>query len=190
MTLSLCDLDPADRHRSVSAHFAEHCAAVTDWHAPTPVAGWRTRDVVEHLIGWSREFLRAGGLVMSADLPRGDDLGKAWGVHCAEVQALLDGPESQAPFTHPYAGTHVLAEAIDRFYTADVFMHTWDLAISAGRAPQLDPKFAATLVDGMSAMEDVLRSSGQYGPAVAVPTDADPVTRLAAFIGRDPRWRP
>jgi hypothetical protein len=115
MTLSLCDLDPADRHRSVSAHFAEHCAAVTDWHAPTPVAGWRTRDVVEHLIGWSREFLRAGGLVMSADLPRGDDPGKAWGVHCAEVQALLDGPESQAPFTHPYAGTHVLAEAIARF---------------------------------------------------------------------------
>jgi hypothetical protein len=71
-----------------------------------------------------------------------------------------------------------------------VFKHTWELATSAGRDPQLDPQFAATLVDGMSAMEDVLRSSGQYGPAVAVPSGTDPVTRLAAFIGRDPRWRP
>ena len=34
-------------------------------------------------------------------------------------------------FTHPYAGTHRLADAVDRFYTADVFMHSWDLA----RAP-------------------------------------------------------
>ena len=69
-------------------------------------------------------------------------------------------------------------------------MHTWDLAVSAGRDPRLDPQFAGALVDGMSAMEDVLRSSGQYGPAVAVPADADPVTRMAGFIGRIPHWHP
>jgi hypothetical protein len=101
---------------------------------------------------------------------------------------LLDGAGSTSSFTHPYAGTHRLAEAIDRFYTADVFMHTWDLAVSAGRDPGLDPQFAKDLVDGMLAMEDVLRSSGQFGPAVAVADDADPVTRMAGFIGRDPNW--
>ncbi len=47
---------------------------------------------------------------------------------------------------------------------------------------------AEMLIGGMSAMEDVLRASGQYGPAVAVSADADAVTRLAAFIGRDPHW--
>jgi hypothetical protein len=34
----------------------------------------------------------------------------------------------------------------------------------------------------------VMRSSGQYGPRVAVPADADIQTRLLGFIGRDPGW--
>ncbi|ORI21797.1 hypothetical protein BJI47_00465 [Rhodococcus sp. 1168] len=59
-------------------------------------------------------------------------------------------------------------------------MHTWDLATAIGRAPNLDPAFATQLLDGMAGIED--------GPAVAVDADADPVTRLAGFIGRDPSW--
>jgi hypothetical protein len=35
-----------------------------------------------------------------------------------------------------------------------------------------------------------MRSSGQYGPRVRVPADADPQTRLIGFIGRDPNWTP
>ena len=35
--------------------------------------------------------------------------------------------------------------------------------------------------------DELLRSSGQYGPKVEVPADADVQTRLIAFIGRDPR---
>ena len=31
-----------------------------------------------------------------------------------------------------------------------------------------------------------LRSSGQYGPRVAVPDGSDAPTRMLAFIGRDP----
>ncbi len=42
----------------------------------------------------------------------------------------------------------------------------------------------------MTGIEELLRSSGQYGPAVPVDDDADPVTRLVGFIGRDPAWRP
>ncbi len=38
-------------------------------------------------------------------------------------------------------------------------------------------------------MEDTMRSSGQYGPKVEVPADADPQTRLVGFIGRDLSWR-
>ena len=37
-------------------------------------------------------------------------------------------------------------------------------------------------------MEEVIRSSGQYGARVAVPADADPQTRMLGFIGRDPFW--
>jgi hypothetical protein len=38
----------------------------------------------------------------------------------------------------------------------------------------------------MEPLDDLLRSSGQYGPRVAVPDDADEQTRLIAFTGRRP----
>jgi hypothetical protein len=42
----------------------------------------------------------------------------------------------------------------------------------------------------MEAAEDAIRASGEYGERVEVPPDADVQTRLVAFIGRDPLWRP
>lgn len=44
------------------------------------------------------------------------------------------------------------------------------------------------LYDGMLPMDEVLRSSGQFGPRVPVPDDAGAQTRLLGFIGHDPRW--
>ena len=41
--------------------------------------------------------------------------------------------------------------------TADVFMHTWDLAHATGQDERLDPDFSAELLAGMESMEDVLR---------------------------------
>jgi hypothetical protein len=38
----------------------------------------------------------------------------------------------------------------------------------------------------MEPLDDVLRASGQYGPRVDVPADADTQTRLIAFTGRRP----
>jgi hypothetical protein len=40
----------------------------------------------------------------------------------------------------------------------------------------------------MEQMEEAIRSSGQFGPRVEVPPDADTQTRLLGFIGRDPFW--
>jgi hypothetical protein len=44
------------------------------------------------------------------------------------------------------------------------------------------------MLAGMADIEDMLRSSGQYGPPVPVAESADPVSRLMGFIGRDPGW--
>jgi hypothetical protein len=46
------------------------------------------------------------------------------------------------------------------------------------------------MLAGMPAMEEAMRSSGQFGPAVPVPDDARAQDRLIGFIGRDPGWRP
>ncbi|MEE3849165.1 TIGR03086 family protein [Gordonia sp. LSe1-13] len=189
MTEPLTGLDAAERHRRVAAMFADEIAAVTDWDAPAPVDGWVARDVVAHLVEWFPGFLAGGGVELPTGPSVDDDPASAWKAHADAVQDLLDGPTADDTFRHPMAGEHRLSEAVDRFYTADVFMHTWDLATAAGHTAALDPEFARELLDGMVGIEDLLRSSGQYGPAVPVPDDADPVTKLVGFIGRDPAWR-
>jgi hypothetical protein len=65
-------------------------------------------------------------------------------------------------------------------------MHTWDLARATGQDDHLDEAKCAQLLDGMLPMDEMLRGSGQYGPRVDVPADADVQTRLMAFIGRTP----
>ena len=118
-----------------------------------------------------------------------DDPVAAWPHQADAVQAVLE-QQGEEEFTHPRAGTHRLADAVDRFYTADVFMHSWDLARATGQDVALDEDQAATLLEGMRPIESLLRSSGQYGAAVPVPEDALVVDRLMGFVGRDPDWRP
>lgn len=186
----LTDLSPADRHRAVAAGFTREVAAVTDWDVPTPVDGWVAHDVVEHLISWFTGFLRDGGVNLPHTPDTAIDPAAAWQAHVDGVQELLDNPSANSEFRHPMVGTHRLVDAVDQFYTADVFMHTWDLSTATGHTPRMDPQYATQLLGGMTGIEELLRSSGQYGPAVAVPADADPVNRLAGFIGRDPGWTP
>lgn len=180
---------PAARHEAVAAGFSRIAEGTTDWSAPTPVDGWTAIDVVDHLVTWFGGFLASGGIDLAAGPPVSDDPVAAWHHHASGVQALLD-ERGDETFTHPLAGTSPLAEAVDRFYTADVFMHSWDLARAGGLQPDLDEGFAATLLAGMQLMEDVLRSSGHYGPAVVVADDEPVVDRLMGFIGRDPHWSP
>jgi uncharacterized protein (TIGR03086 family) len=105
------------------------------------------------------------------------------------VQALFEEPAGRV-VSNPHIGEVPLAEATDRFYTADVFMHTWDLARATGQDDRLDPEFCAEMLAGMEPLAELLQSSGQYGTPVPVPADADAQTRLIGFIGRDPHWRP
>jgi hypothetical protein len=65
-------------------------------------------------------------------------------------------------------------------------MHRWDLARATGQDETLDRDKCAVMLEGMLPMDEVLRQSGQYGPRVDVPDDADVQTRLLAFIGRTP----
>jgi len=181
--------NPAERHRQVAAHFGEIASGVADWDAPTPVADWTARDVPDHLIAWFPGFLAGGGVILpEPTISVADDPAAAWAEHAAAVQALFDDGDRQ--FEHPKAGSHRLADAIDSFYTADIFMHTWDLSRSAGIDPQLDPDFAGTLLAGMQPIDEMLRASGQYGPKVPVSSDAPVPDQLMAFVGRDPDWSP
>ena len=185
--------EPAQEFAEVAGRFAEVVAGVRpeQWDAPAPVPGWRARDVVRHLVEWFP--------ALTHDLPVGpargpdvdDDPVAAWEVFAHSVQALLDDPRTAALVpTNPNFGRVPLDQAVSRFFTADVFMHTWDLARATGQDDRLDPERCAALLAGMEPLDALLRQSGQYGPRVDVPEDADVQARMLGFIGRDPGWEP
>ncbi|HEX8510573.1 MAG TPA: TIGR03086 family metal-binding protein [Propionibacteriaceae bacterium] len=186
------DQNPADEYRELAGHFTALVEGVhgdTGWEQPAPPAGWTARDVVRHLVEWFPSFLLQGSGIT---LPIGPDVDEdpvgAWRTFTAGVQAVLDDPATEGKlFSNPHTGDLPLPQAISQFFTADVFMHSWDLARATGQDETLDPERCAMMVAGMESFDEVLRSSGQYGPRVEVPDDADPQTRLLAFIGRDPR---
>jgi uncharacterized protein (TIGR03086 family) len=180
----------ADQHREIAGAFTKRVVGVTDWDAPAPVEGWVARDVVRHLVEWFPGFLSSGSDVQ---LPAGpsvdDDPVGAWQSQADAVQAVLDDPATASKvLKNPHIGEMPLEQAISRIYTADVFMHTWDLARATGQDEQLDAERCAQMYEGMQPIEEILRSSGQYGPRVPVPDDADAQTKLLGFIGRDPAW--
>ena len=181
---------PAERHRQVSHGFTDRVQGARSWDAPAPVAGWTARDVVRHLIEWLPPFLAAGsGIHLPAGPSVDDDPVAAWQAHCDAVQALLDDPATAGRvLSNPHIGELPLDRAIDQFYTADVFMHTWDLARATGQDDRLDQDTCGQMLAGMEPMEEIIRSSGQYGPRVPVKEHADPQARLLGFIGRDPEW--
>ena len=104
------------------------------------------------------------------------------------AQAILDDRDlaSKTIESGDFAGMR-LDEAIDRLYTADVFMHTWDLAKAADIEVHLSGSYAAGVHEGLAAMGEGLRDSGHFGPAVDTDSE-DQVERLMAFVGRDPQW--
>jgi uncharacterized protein (TIGR03086 family) len=179
---------PARSHARWAGVFTERVRGVAPdgWDAPSPVEGWRARDVVRHLVEWFPAFLESGAGVRLPPVPSvDDDPVAAWTAHRDNVQALLDDPATaDLVLRNPHTGDVPLPEAVERFYTADVFMHTWDLARATGQDDTLDEARCRELYEGMAPMEGVLRASGQFGGHVDVPDDADVQTRLLALIGR------
>ncbi|GAA4606365.1 uncharacterized protein (TIGR03086 family) [Actinoplanes octamycinicus] len=190
--MTLSDLSPAERHRRIADGFTARVRGAEHWDDPAPVAGWTARDVVRHLVEWLPALLESSaGVKLPAGPSVDEDPVAAWQHHHTAVQALLDDPATaDRKLDNPHIGRLPLDRAIDQFYTSDVFMHTWDLARATGQDDRLDPDYCATMLAGMEPADEMLRASGQYGPRVQVPDDADVQAKLIAFIGRDPYWTP
>jgi uncharacterized protein (TIGR03086 family) len=189
---NLSELSPAEEHRYVAERFLRVAQRATpdQWDDPAPVRGWTARDVVGHLVEWFPGFLRSGAGVELPDVPPvDDDPVAAWAARMADVQKLVDDPGDRL-LRNPHIGEIPLADAIDRFYSIDIFMHTWDLARALGQQPDLDTARCEAVIAGAEPHEDAMRASGQYGPKVDVPPGAPAQDRMIGFIGRDPHWRP
>ena len=188
------DTGPAEELKRIGGHFGDLCdgVAADGWDAPSPVPEWRARDVVRHLVEWFPAFLSEGaGVELTPGPSCDDDPVGAWHHLHDQVVALLEDPVVEdLAIRNPYIGRVPLLQAVPQFFTNDVFQHTWDLAKATGQDATLDAERCATMLAGSEPYEEAMRASGQYGPRVEVPEDADPQTRLIGFLGRDPSWEP
>jgi uncharacterized protein (TIGR03086 family) len=179
-----------ERYRRVASGFTERAIAVPPdaWDSPAPCEGWVARDVVRHMVEWLPAFMSdAGGPALPVAASVDDDPAAAWIALDQAVQALLDDPAASAgQITHPRAGTHRFDDAVATFFLGDVLIHTWDLARATGLDETLEADVVHEMLSAMEPLDAVLRQSGQYGPRVEVPADADEQTRLIAFTGRHP----
>lgn len=181
--------DVSERYDRVATEFTRRVNETpTDaWDNPAPCDGWVARDIVHHLVEWVPGFfVTFAGYELPTDGSVDDDPVAAWHDLDATLRAAFDDREV-ADRSFEMRGTeYSIAQAIDTFCTNDVFLHTWDLARATGQDERLDPVEVHSLLMTMEPIDEMLRQSGQYGPRVEVPDDADEQTRLIAFVGRQP----
>jgi len=161
------------------------------WSAPAPCEGWTALDVVDHLLTWVPAVLGRSGLDFSSVPPAADDPAAAWQAFRTVISTALADPEVAGHrFDAGPPGELTVERAVDMLVTGDVLLHTWDLARATGLDDQVDERLAAEMLVGMQPIDDVLRSSGHYGPKVEVPVGSSVQDRLVGFTGRDPSWSP
>ena len=179
----------SERFRKVAGQFTARVASVPEgaWNNPAPCDGWVARDVVRHLVEWMPSlFLEGWSLEQPVTPSVEEDPVGAWTIVCDAIQTALDDPAIAPLEADIRPGRFAFAQAVDMFGTPDVLVHTWDLARAAGLDETLDPDEVRRLFKDMEPYDEVLRQSGQYGPRVPVPDDADEQTKLIAFTGRRP----
>lgn len=186
--------ETADRFRRVADGLTRTIGSVPAdaWENPAPCAGWTARDVVRHLVDWvpGPGFLLGAFGVETGPIPSVDlDPAGAWAAVSDAVQRGLDDPEAAARVADcGPIGELSFAAAVEMTLVADVFVHTWDLATAAGVEPVLDPEELARQATGIDEIppfvDEAMRASGHFGPRKDVAADADQLTRVLAFYGR------
>jgi uncharacterized protein (TIGR03086 family) len=179
----------SDRYARLAAAFADKVAAVPDdaWSNPTPCEEWEARDIVRHVVDTQGMFLGMVGREMG-DLPSVDDDPEG-AVRAATGRTLhdLEDPDLAAETFEGMMGTQRYEEAVDRFLSADLIVHGWDLAKATGQDTDITGEDVAALrrmADGFPS--EAIRGPGAFGPEVEVGDDASEQDRILAYLGRHP----
>ncbi len=179
----------SERYARRAAAFADKVAAVPDdaWSNPSPCEDWKARDIVQHVVDTQGMFLGFVGREMDA-LPSVDDDPEG-AVRGATGRILrdLEDPQLASETFDGMMGTQAFEAAVDRFLSADLVMHAWDLAKATGQDPTIPAEDVAALREAMKDFpSEAMRGPGAFGPEIQVPEDASEQDRLLAFVGRQP----
>jgi uncharacterized protein (TIGR03086 family) len=157
------------------------------WMNPSPCPGWDAGAVVDHVIGFHDELLlRPTGTEPTRP---NDDPTARWALTVPAIDSAMAVASSNDP-DEPVMPGDVNLERLLPSLTAEVLVHTWDLAKAIGVDPDLDPELCEVSLDVARGNDELMRASGSFGAAVTVPSNADVAIQLIAFFGRDHGWIP
>jgi uncharacterized protein (TIGR03086 family) len=144
---------------------------------PTPCADWDVAHLVGHLVADPVHFLQ---------MAHGEQVDWSAGPEPVESNWAAQFRSNADDLIHHWHQVGDAAEAgqVD-WQTAEIAVHTWDVARATGQSPDLDPDVAERGLALMSAMLTPENRGHAFGPPVTAPEDAPVYDRLAAYAGRD-----
>ncbi len=154
--------------------------------------GWTVADLVAHLVGeahWVPGLLAGDPFDdVAAQVPAGTDALlapdplTAWEAAADEALAAVAAADLASGTVHLSRGPTPAREYVEEM-TADLTVHSWDLARATDGDRELDPALVRAAEDfaGRLPRDGV---PGLFGPQVDVPADAPPQVRLLARFGR------
>ena len=148
-----------------------------DLDNPTPCADWTVRDLADHLATAPARFLA---------MSRGEEVDWSATPQVADGAWATTFRTSGDDLIHHWHGQPDDQVAQADWQSAELAVHTWDLARATGHAGTLDDEVAGR---ALAFLQQGLTDENRgpvFGPAVSVADDAPAYDRLAAFAGRTP----
>jgi uncharacterized protein (TIGR03086 family) len=186
-------MDTGELHLAVCRRFGSAVrSADAKWDRSSPCAGWRARDVLEHVIGF-HDVLLLRPLGLKPQRPQNNPQ-QRWDLTYDRLQqALGDKKLFERVIEVPAMGNNPSARLdagtlVPRM-TQDVLVHTWDLARAVGADDSLDLGWCQAFLAQLPADPLALSAAGMFATPFAVAADADSQSKLLARLGRDPSWR-
>jgi uncharacterized protein (TIGR03086 family) len=160
---------------------------------PTPCPSYDVAALVEHIVTWMGIFAESATRGDPDAGPAPVESGPAADrVRVAAGRAVAAFRRGATERTLTVSQGELPGSAVVGMMLIEYIGHGWDLATATGQhVPYSDGEAAAALQVAQAMLRPEFRGDGKaFGDEVAVPDDADDVTKLIGFIGRDPSWRP
>ena len=172
---------------------AVRAGAGADLAGPTPCGDYDLRTLLQHFVGTSGAFVRAGQTkALDPDDPWGSNAPldeQDWaGQLAGQLEALGEAWSRPTAWTGSVEGAQMPAPAIGELGLIEVLLHGWDVARATGQSLSVSEKLGAELLRCLEPTLDQGRQFDVYGPAVSVPSDAPAFDRALGLSGRDPDW--
>jgi uncharacterized protein (TIGR03086 family) len=172
---------------------AVRAGAGTDLARPTPCTDYDLRTLLQHFVGTSGAFVKAG---QAHALDPADPWGsnatldeQDWAEQLAgQVEAMTQAWSRPEAWTGPIEGAQLPAPAIGELGLIEVMLHGWDVARATGQSLRVSDELGAELLRSLMPTLEQGREFDVYGPEVTVAPDASHFRRSLGLSGRDPDW--